>query len=144
MSLSYLKTEPSVPKHEKVPKPENIAALREALLSVMKNEGITATQTIPTNASQTAGVISNATDKVKSENSHTANHLHVESVKSNKEKNQSSSEEKIEHKSHRDADNTNSLNRYSHSNNVSHNSSATHTKIVKEVEESELKDIFAE
>jgi hypothetical protein len=38
MSLSYLKTEPAEPKPEKIPKPENIAALREALLSVMKQE----------------------------------------------------------------------------------------------------------
>ncbi len=38
MSLSYLKTEPTPPKHEKVPKPENIAALREALLSVMNQD----------------------------------------------------------------------------------------------------------
>lgn len=38
MSLSYLKTEPAEPKPEKIPKPENIAALREALLSVMNQE----------------------------------------------------------------------------------------------------------
>ncbi len=38
ISLSYLKTEtPAEPKQEKKPKPENVAALREALLSMMKD-----------------------------------------------------------------------------------------------------------
>lgn len=52
MSLSYLKPEPAPqPRHEKTPKPENIAALREALLSVMKTEGMTVQS--PASASDT-------------------------------------------------------------------------------------------
>ncbi len=36
ISLSYLKAEPEVKNDQKTPKPENVAALREALLTVMK------------------------------------------------------------------------------------------------------------
>lgn len=78
MSLSYLKTEPVEPKPEKIPKPENIAALREALLSVMNQEG-----SVP-KASTTDAV----NNQEKSHNSHV------------ERKPSSSSVEKIEHNPH--------------------------------------------
>jgi hypothetical protein len=59
MSLSYLKPEPAPhPKHEKTPKPENIAALREALLSVMKTEGMTVSS--PASAAASVPPLANA------------------------------------------------------------------------------------
>ena len=66
MSLSYLKAEPVEPKPEKIPKPENIAALREALLSVMNQEN-----SVPkVSAANTTNVAEVGSGQEKSHNSH--------------------------------------------------------------------------
>lgn len=122
MSLSYLKTEPSVPKHEKVPKPENIAALREALLSVMKNEG---------------GILDKQTSAVENKFAHKSdNSQNSRNTSDSHNTTHRDSTEKTENKSHKE----NGHASQNHTNTSTH----SNTKTVKEVEESELKDIFAE
>jgi hypothetical protein len=138
MSLSYLKTEPTPQKHEKIPKPENIAALREALLSVMKNEGITAQSAQPTQSTQ-ANSGQPQSSSVEPSTHHSARNSHSTTTKTNPS---DPTEHRGYHKSHDDT--------VKHHENVKHKTSADTTthkdsaKVTKEVEESELKDIFAE
>ncbi len=112
MSLSYLKTEPAEPKPEKIPKPENIAALREALLSVMKNEGITSAQTVSpsTVPSPTSAPVSEIKQQPANINSSVHQSAHAPKT---------APDEKVRKET-------------------------VDKKDVREVNESELKDIFAE
>lgn len=152
MSLSYLKAEPSTPKHEKVPKPENIAALREALLSVMKTEGITpaipAITPDPTIISSTLTPPPVAEVKPKQSQG-----THNESITSTSPKDDGHISNS--HKTHTDSlKHTNQTEKHGHKDSgagshtntpyTPHNSTGAGHKHVKEVEESELKDIFAE
>lgn len=114
MSLSYLKNEPTPPKHDKVPKPENIAALREALLSVMKQEQ-------PQNLNQNQG------GQMLGASSTPAT-----PIEQKKEENSTvASAEKVEKRSHRE-----------HVKSAQHTSTQTSETKSKEVEEKVLKNIF--
>jgi hypothetical protein len=145
MSLSYLKTEASAPKHEKIPKPENIAALREALLSVMKTEGITpaptqsvsapSTQATPEQGTQTNGVRSQAQVSNNQQKHHST---HSTNQKTNSPKD---TEHKTSHKTQDEGVN--------HHGNVKHTSpvAVTHKDSTKDIKEKEvegdvLKNIF--
>ncbi|MCF7865676.1 MAG: type IV secretory system conjugative DNA transfer family protein [Candidatus Pacebacteria bacterium] len=122
MSLSYLKTEAPAPKPEKIPKPENIAALREALLSVMKNEGMTTAQTVP------SVTVSSSTPAPASENKQ-------QPVSINSSMNQSVHVTKnvLDEKVEKEVFSKKDMHKESNS-----------VKNIREVNESDLKDIFAE
>ncbi len=149
MSLSYLKPEPAPqqPKHEKTPKPENIAALREALLSVMKTEGMTVTSPVPAssspstaNASPAAAPLEANPQPQSSDSQNTAQEVPHESNSAAPTHGNSHNQQAKSQSHHKGHENKSTAEKIHHD---SHKEAAPE-KVGKEVGEAELKDIFAE
>ncbi|MDQ5912480.1 MAG: hypothetical protein QG568_695, partial [Patescibacteria group bacterium] len=140
MSLSYLKTEPAEPKPEKIPKPENIAALREALLSVMNQES-SAPKTV-------------ITDTISNQEKSHSSHLEKESSVSSVEKNAHNSHESGVHvETHSNAhagsstsSSTHHVSSHSPRGSHHHKQDAEHSReqTREQVSEEALKSVFSE
>jgi Type IV secretion-system coupling protein DNA-binding domain len=159
MSLSYLKPEPPVQK-DKTPKPENIAALRDALLSVMKTGDMNSAQNVnstpvnhtPVNSSHTNPAVTSATEKVLTHHHHyhkDENRKHQSEPEQNVVKVDSNylkeKEQETRHAPYVEKK-TAPVSSNSQSSSVSslEHSSYPSSPQIKEVDQSELNSIFAE